>query len=127
MLCFVSPKLFDAQRFCFFLRHSFTLSHDCHGWQDPGARFVSNRSVPPTPGRRHCFQRLPDSGSGILESFHPPFARHALRFETNRAPAQTRFGVAITGSFPKDIENMGAKNFSTTAKFGIMPKVMGSS
>jgi len=64
---------------------------------------------------------------GILKSFHPPFARHALRFETNRAPAQTGFGVAIAGSFPKDIENMGVKNFSTPAKFGIMPKVMGSS
>jgi len=35
--------------------------------------------------------------------------------------------VAIAGSFPKDIENMGVKNFSTPAKFGIMPKVMGSS
>jgi hypothetical protein len=38
MLCFVSPKLFDAQRFCSFLRHGFTLAHVCPSWQVFGFR-----------------------------------------------------------------------------------------
>jgi len=35
------------------------------------------------------FQTVSGSNTGILESFHPAFACHALRFETNRASAQT--------------------------------------
>ena len=43
------------------------------------------------------FRLHPGSGPGIPESFHPAFVGDALRFETNRAPAQTGFANQAAG------------------------------